>query len=238
MLWRTLAVGVTGPEVSAVEASLVALGYDPEATVTVDAVFDGATAAMVARFQAAVGQPSTGTVPLGSVVMAPGPVRVGEPLAAVGEALGVNAAVMRISSTARLAVFGIDPAQRDLLSVGATVQVRLPDRREVPGTVSAIASNVDSQAGTYRVDVAVADVGTFTSDQLQVTVTGSVTKFSSVLSVPPNALVALEGGGYQVRVAQPDGTVKPVSVEVLGAAGRLVAVSGDGLDPSTLLVVP
>ncbi len=238
VLWRTLAEGMTGSDVAALETALVELGHDPAVTAVADAVFDANTTAMVAKFQAAVGQPVTGRVPLGTVVMTAGPVRIGEARTAVGDALSANADVMLISSTAREALFAIDPAQRDLLNVGDTVQVRLPDRSQGAGQVIAISSTVDPQTGTYRGVVRVTDVGTFTSDQLQVSLSIEVPTLSDALTVPPNALVALDSGGYQVRVARTGGAVTPVAVAVVGQAGRFVAVLGDGLNEGMLVIVP
>ncbi len=91
--WRDLDVDAEGPDVQQLEANLVALGYDPDATVTVDEIYTDATAAMVERLQDALELEPTGVVAQGDVLVVEGPVtvttapRVGDP-ARQGEVLG------------------------------------------------------------------------------------------------------------------------------------------------------
>ena len=70
--WRDLAEGDDGSDVRQLEENLVALGYDPDDTVSIDAEFTSETAAMVERWQAQLGVDETGTVAAGSYVVVPG----------------------------------------------------------------------------------------------------------------------------------------------------------------------
>ena len=58
--WRSLSSSSTaGADISQLQQSLIALGYDPGKTVTVNATFDSATVAMVERWQTGLGLPVT-----------------------------------------------------------------------------------------------------------------------------------------------------------------------------------
>ena len=73
--WRALWVGVAaGRDVAQLDRNLIALGCG--AGLTVSEYFTDATAYAVELWQAARGLPVTGTVPLGQVAYAPGPLRV------------------------------------------------------------------------------------------------------------------------------------------------------------------
>ena len=73
--WRALSVGVVaGRDVAQLDRNLIALGYG--AGLVVSDYFTDATAYAVGLWQAARGLPVTGTVPLGQVAYAPGPLRV------------------------------------------------------------------------------------------------------------------------------------------------------------------
>lgn len=84
--YRTLAEGVAeGPDVEQLERNLEELGYDPG---TVDEAFTASTAAAVEAWQEGLGLEATGEVELGRVAFLPGPQRITELKATLGEALG------------------------------------------------------------------------------------------------------------------------------------------------------
>src|SRR5215468_3410797 len=73
--WRVLSEGITpGPDVRQLDRNLIALGYG--AYLTVSDYFTAATAYAVELWQQAAGLPVTGTVPLGQIAFAPGPLRI------------------------------------------------------------------------------------------------------------------------------------------------------------------
>jgi peptidoglycan hydrolase-like protein with peptidoglycan-binding domain len=83
--YRSLSYGSEGPDVQQFEADLVALGYDPDGTVTVDEDFDWYTQQMVLDWQGAVGLDDDGRVDAGDIVISAGPITVSSLTASVGD---------------------------------------------------------------------------------------------------------------------------------------------------------
>jgi len=84
--YRTLQEGVgDGPDVSELNDSLIALGYDPYGAISERDHFGEATAAAVKRWQKAEGLAQTGSVALGRIVFAPGARRVTAVKVALGQ---------------------------------------------------------------------------------------------------------------------------------------------------------
>ncbi len=95
--YRDMAYGDTGPDILALEANLVMLGFDPDLTVTVDDTYTANTAAMVERWQLSLGLEETGDVKLGSVAFADGPVVITD-TPAVGSAIRVGESIGLVSA--------------------------------------------------------------------------------------------------------------------------------------------
>ncbi|HZO06614.1 MAG TPA: peptidoglycan-binding domain-containing protein [Solirubrobacterales bacterium] len=84
--YRTLAEGIEdGPDVEQLEQNLAALGYEPG---TVDEEFSSSTASAISAWQEETGLEATGEVELGRVAFLPGPRRVTQVEATLGEAIG------------------------------------------------------------------------------------------------------------------------------------------------------
>ena len=77
-----------GPDVQQLEEALVALGYDPKATVTVDEEFTAATQEMIRAWQEDIGAQVDGVVDLGEAVFLPGPAQVLDVFASPGGQAG------------------------------------------------------------------------------------------------------------------------------------------------------
>lgn len=84
-LWRPLRSGVEGVDVKLIETNLVALGYDPDVTITIDEEFTANTGEMIERWQEDLGREVTGTVEPNDVVVVSGPSVITSP-ANVGSA--------------------------------------------------------------------------------------------------------------------------------------------------------
>lgn len=74
-----------GPDVAQLKEALVALGYDPDGTVVPGETFGGKAEAMVERWQADIGASEDGSVGVGEVIYASGPVEVTDFLIEVGD---------------------------------------------------------------------------------------------------------------------------------------------------------
>ncbi len=97
--WRTMQDDDIGTDVLQLETALVALGYDPDGTVTVDDEFTSRTEQMVERWQEDLGyldDDVDGIVRLGDVVFLPGPAEVNSVLSEAGSPVGAGTAVLGI----------------------------------------------------------------------------------------------------------------------------------------------
>ncbi len=116
-LWRTLADGVEGADVLVLEANLAALGYDPDATVSVDQTFTANTESMVERWQEDLGREITGRVAVDDVVVLEGPsALVTGP--AVGQAATGPLATLAPRQAVTDIVAGLDGTVSDLAPIG------------------------------------------------------------------------------------------------------------------------
>jgi membrane fusion protein, multidrug efflux system len=250
--YRTLAEGVgEGRDVEQLERNLKALGYDPG---VVDEHFTSATAAAVRAWQESLGLEATGEVVLGRVAFMPGPQRVGELLATLGEGLGgegggeggsgegseaPSVPVLRTSSTRRIVSAGLEADQQSIAHRGQKVEVVLPGGGEVPGRVTGVAA-VEASAGDLpeageesepRVVATVAVTGRHripALDGASVNVKFTERVRRDVLSVPLTALIAIGGERFAVYVVEGGAGHRVVVTPGLGADGY-VEVAGKGL---------
>jgi hypothetical protein len=254
--WRALYAGVpAGRDVAQLDRNLIALGYGDGLTASDD--FTGATADAVARWQAARGLPVTGTVPLGQVAYAPGPLRVTAVTPALGAPPQPGASVLTATSTTPVVLAAVPVSQEYLVRAGDDVTVTLPDGvTTTPGVVTAVSSVASAAAGSEpgggtgqgpgqapgqaTVELTVrlvrpAAVGRL--DQAPVTVSIVAVRARGVLAVPVSALVALAGGGYAVEVVHgSDGHLVAVRTGLF--AQTLVQVIGPGLAAGQRVGVP
>ncbi len=235
---RDLTSGVVGDDVLALETNLVALGFDPDATITVDETFTSATAAAVARWQESIGLDATGSVALGTVAFVPTPVRVAAPLAAVGARVSDGDALAEVTTLSRGVTFSTTPADAGTLAVGDVVNARRPDRTRLDVAVVSIAPS-PSGDGTIIVEATpVGDAELPVLEETPITVTWSRVEATGALVVPTNAIVRRDLTGHAVEVIEADGSTRFVDVTVGVVSGTTVVVSSDALDVGTSVVVP
>jgi hypothetical protein len=258
--WRSLSAGVTpGRDVAQLDRNLIALGYG--AGLVVSDYFTGATAYAVELWQAARALPVTGTVPLGQVAYAPGPLRITGVTPVPGSPPQPGTAVLTATSPVPVVIAAVPVGQEYLVKAGDAVTVTLPDGvSTTPGVVtslSSVASAASANAGsppdggnatqgpggaagqdTVQMTVRLtrpAAAGHL--DQAPVSVSIVSAQARDVLAVPVSALVALAGGGYAVDVVQ-GGTAHLVAVQTGLFAQTLVQVSGSGLAAGERVQVP
>src|SRR6516165_4139556 len=231
--WRVLSEGITpGPDIAQLDRNLIALGYG--AYLTVSDYFTAATAYAVELWQQAAGLPVTGTVPLGQVTFAPGPLRITSVIPSLGSPPQPGSAVLTATSSVPVVTAQLPVTQEYLVRPGNQVTVTLPDGvTTTPGVVTAVSSVAtaapDGQSGgaspgppgssgsgsggsgggqdTVAMTVRLVHLAAAGNlDQAPVTVNIVTARAHDVLAVPVSALVALAGGGYAVEVTRGSGS--------------------------------
>jgi hypothetical protein len=255
--YRDLAEGMTGADVTQLNADLVALGYATEAALGPRSgwdYFSGETGYALGLLQAHLGLAVTGTLPLSQAVFQPGAIQVTGLGAGVvlGGAATAGATVLTASSLTPVVTVSLDASLQTEVAVGSTVSVTLPDGSVTPGVISSVStasasgssssgSGSGTGSGTATITVVVslshpAAAGNLNQAPVQVTITtGSV---SNALIVPVDALLAQPGGGYAVEVTGPGGHhLVAVTPGLFDDAVGTVAVTGN-LVPGQRVVVP
>jgi len=257
--WRPMALGISnGPDVAELERNLIALGYAAGLFSTPGNEFTWATSVAIGRWQEDVGLPVTGQIEPGRVLFLPGPVVVGAPAVAPGDAASLGQVPYQVTKATRVVSVPLNPANSPRVTLGEKVHIILPSGAVTPGSITAIgppppASNGGSSPGsssgqgsassgqqpaTTVLTVTPRHPGK-TGAQSGVPVQVSLTTQSAdgVLAVPVSALLALQGGGYALEVVAPSGAHHLVAVHTGIFAGSMVQVSGAGITAGTRVVV-
>jgi peptidoglycan hydrolase-like protein with peptidoglycan-binding domain len=237
--WRDFAPGMDdGEDVRQLERNLRALGDDPDGAIDLDDHWDWATTAALKRFQRDRGLDDDGTLARGEVVFRPGATRVGEAKAQVGQQLAPGAQIAELSSTQRNVTVDLDARRQTIARAGDGVTVDLPDGTTARGRITDVGkvatkpSGNDDQDADPTIEVTIelegkAARGT-SFDQAPADVGFAVDRRKGVLAVPVKALLARQGGGYAIEVAE-GGAHRMIAVEPGLYAEDWVEVSGDGL---------
>ncbi len=242
--YRTLSIGVSGPDVAELNADLVALGYATRAQLSpTSASFGSATTTAVEKLQAALGVAGNGAVALGQAVFEPTAVRVTSVSAQLGGRTQPGETMIGATSTARQVQIALAASQQTEVAVGNKVTITLPDNRITPGVVSSVATVATCPSGsgpggsgsssaapgtdncssngsgsstpTITVEVAFSDpAATGAWDQAPVQVGITTASVPDALAVPVTALLARSGGGYAVEVVGPGATSHLVPVSL------------------------
>jgi multidrug efflux pump subunit AcrA (membrane-fusion protein) len=242
--WRTLDEGLTGADVTQLNQDLVALGYADSSDISALGwdYFSWETADGVQQMESALGVSSpAGSLPLGSVVFEPEPIRVTDVLGSLGgPAVGP---VLAATSDQHVVTIPLSTSQESEVAVGDAVTVTLPDGASTPGKISSVGTVASGSASNATIQVTVtltrpAAAGTL--DQAPVTVYITTASSSGpVLAVPVAALLAQSKGGYAVEVISAGNTRRlvPVTVGIFNDNSGLVQVTG-ALTPGEQVVVP
>src|SRR5215468_1917864 len=238
--WRALSAGMHGADVQQLNRALVALGCATRAQLDpASKYFTAATGYALAKLQARLGLPQTGTLPLGQAVFLPSAIRV----TTVPGALGAPAAgpVLAATSARHVVTIALDAAQQSEVQAGDKVMITLPTGRVTPGVVSSV-GKVATGGASPKVTVLVAlahPKAAGTLDQAPVTVAITTATVKHALVVPVAALLA-RPGGYAVEEVTAGGRhhLVPVRLGLFDDAAGLVQVSGPGLAAGQTIVVP
>lgn len=154
--------------------------------------------------------------------------------------------MLTVSSLAKIVQADLKLDNQTLAVVGTVVAVALPDGTSAEGTVTRVGVAVErKQAGSETTSVVIpitialtdpAAAANFQRASVKVGFVGE--RRDDVLTVPVEALIALDDTRFGVEVPAVEGTTKRVAVTVgLFAAGR-VEISGEGIAEGTSVVVP
>jgi hypothetical protein len=231
--WRTLESGVDdGPDVFQLEQSLVDLGYDPDATVTIDDSFDSDTEAAIERWQEGLGVDPTGAVELGSVVYVAADTTITAHLAAVGDDVTEGTAIVSLSGSSHHVVIEVPTELQSVVTPGLDVDIA-----GTAGVVTVLRSAERDSTTVVQALITPTEplddpTGTVVTVRLDVMIAIGAT------IVPAEALVSRLDGTYAVQVGSPDGPHEFLPVTVLAVSGGDVAVQSDQLDEGMTVLVP
>jgi peptidoglycan hydrolase-like protein with peptidoglycan-binding domain len=250
---RELKSGELGADVLELQRNLEALGFTASGTLHADGQFDTATLVALKEWQRALTEPATGTLPLGSVVFFPGPIRAATLTAGAGEPVGAGTQILTATSSKPAVLVPLDPGTVSQLAVRDPVLVTMPDGSTVDGRVASIgrvataASSANSQGGgggssspTIPVTVRLSEAHTNAGlDQAPVQVAITEQEARHALAVPISALLAQPGGGYAVKVVDGGGTsLVPVTTGLFDDVAGSVQISGPRLKAGMRVQVP
>jgi peptidoglycan hydrolase-like protein with peptidoglycan-binding domain len=233
--WRDLRPGIDdGADIMQLEHNLARLGFGDE-DLTIDGSWTSATTRAVRRWQEARGEAETGVVELGRIVFTPEPMRVGRHRVQRGDAVAPGATITEVTGSTEVITVALDARRQALATVGATVDIELPDGTTTTGTVREVGSVATSPAAgasdgsqPATIDVTVTpDGGTAATglDGATVEVTFTSRARENVLAVPITSLLALVGGGFGVEKVT-GATTTIVTVEPGMYADGWVEVTG------------
>jgi peptidoglycan hydrolase-like protein with peptidoglycan-binding domain len=247
-LFRTLAVGVIGSDVTEVEQNLLALGYANSSNLIANGHFDSYDAAAVRRWQAALGVSQSGTIGAGDAVVVAGPVRVAVWHGTLGSSAQPGP-IVEVTGATRSVELQLSTGLAFGLRVGDPASVLMPDgQTRVPGSVASIGSVAATSAApnqpggalgpTVTVTVTLGDQSSLpTLDQAPVDVYLTTSTVRNVLAVPVTALLALATGGYGIEVLEPNGTYTTLAVQAGVFSDNLVEIRGTGITAGMSVVV-
>ncbi|GAA4672005.1 peptidoglycan-binding protein [Frondihabitans cladoniiphilus] len=237
--WRPFEEGMAkGPDVQQLEQNLRDWGY---LKVAADEKFDARTKTAVSAWQKDAGLERTGAVELGRIVFGEGDMVVQQVTATLGQASAPGTELYSTQRTEKLVRVDLSVGS-PLATFGGVVDVELPNRKHVGGTVTGVgAPQVDEDSGKTTVPVSItmddpAAAGDLSAGTTSVDFVSEEKK--DVLSVPVTALGARAGGGFVVEVVGVAGATKPVTVTTGLFAGDRVEVTGEGLEAGQKVVVP
>jgi hypothetical protein len=247
--YRSLSVGDGGPDVAALNANLVHLGYATRAQIDPSSRdFGSATASALMKLQSKLGENETGSLDLGQAVFLPEPVRIATVTGELGGSAQPGTQVAQATSDTLEVEVNLDPSQLHEVKKDDRAQITLPGNTSVTGKVdrlgrvAQVPTGQDNTAGAtipayIRLDHPHQTHGL---DQAPVQVEIATRGVANALSVPVTAIVGRSGGGFAVEVVGANGRRELVAVK-LGlfdtAGGRVQVVEGN-LRAGDQVVVP
>ena len=250
-IYRSLAEGMSGPDVRELNRNLVDLGYASTDDLDPDSDdFSSQTEAALRDLQDHLDVDATGTLEPSAVAVLPSAARITKVTATLGTPARPGAPMAQATATRRQVEVDLEASEAASVKVGDRAQVTLPSNATTSGTVSDVgtvaAADKDASSGAdasakipvyIRLDHVKAVEGL---DEAPVQVDITTAKVKDALSVPVTALIALAGGGYAVETVSANGarTRVPVQLGLFDHANGLVQVTGSGLAAGQKVAVP
>ena len=229
--WRTMSVDTEGTDVEQLEQHLVDGGWASE-ELEVDGEWTLETTDAVEDWQDDTGQEVTGEVALGDVWFVDGSIRIVEVVGTVGAPLTDRDSVLTYTSDDRRIEVSVAELPEGLLAADS-VTVELPNRVEVPGTIGSVRGTAQGFDVVIDVDLEGVEVDTF--DRLPATISWTLNELVDELTIPPEAVQRLDSGEYVVYVLTGEDVTR-TPIEIIGQAGRVVAVRG--VDERAQVLIP
>jgi hypothetical protein len=247
--YRSLSEGANGPDVAALNANLVQLGYatrkqlDPSSR-----NFSSATAAALKKLQAKLGEDQTGSLALGQAVFLPESVRIARVTGELGGSAQPGTQVAQATSDTLEVEINLDPSQQREVKKGDDAQITLPDNTSISGKVDRLGRVAQTQ--NSQDPNAGATIPAYISldhpqqahalDQAPVQVAITTKGVENALSVPVTAIIGRSGGGFAVEVVGTNGRrdLVPVKLGLFDSAGGRVQVVEGALHEGEQVVVP
>jgi len=240
--YRTLSVGSAGDDVRVLEETLSEFEFDAGGDLTVDGTFDDATREALVAWQRSNGAPVDGVLNIGEVMVTEDPIRVAQTHISIGSAVQRGTPIFTPSTSTSVVSVRLPAEDQDLLVLGDSVNVVMPNSDVEPATVTSVGTVAirSQEFGTYfEVEITLERQGAATGlDEAPVDVEAINDRAENVLAVPVTALLALAEGGYAVEVDDGNGGTTLVAVDVGMYADGSVEITSENLEPGTRVVVP
>ena len=219
--WRTLDANTAGDDVAQLQDFLVAGGW-ADGGFDEPGVWSTSLTTAVETWQESTGQTVTGIVELGDIWFVPGPIRVTGVEVTEGVVVQDGAALFAYTSQERAIEATVDELPPGLLDAD-DLRVNVAGVGRVDATLRSVTGGDDGFDIVIDADVSNEDLPAV--DGIEVTVSWTLNEIVDALTLPPEALRRVEGGAYVVDILVGD-AIDTQEVEVVGQAGRLVAITG------------
>lgn len=245
--WRTFEWGMSrGDDVRQLEENLAAFGLFRG---DVDTEFTPLTAQAITSWQKSLGIEQTGTIERSMIVFSTSDIRIAEQRSTVGAAVGEGAELYRVSSNEKSVSLNLKLSDQQLATPDAPVTILLPSGAETTGAITAVGAPSE-QAGSdpsapttvvLPVVIGLADPAAAAQfDRASVTVRFSSTLSADALTVPVEALLAIDDTSFAVEVARddPEKAMERIPVTTGAFGSGRVEISGPGITEGLRVVVP
>lgn len=234
--WRDLSSGARGDDVAALQmflADLDLLAFEP------DGRFGSLTEQALETWQEEHGmRDPDGVLKMGDTVVGEWPARIGQVQVEEGDFISAGDEIATLTSDSAAVSLELLPSERLQVVEGSDVRIEVAATgQRATGVVSEVSLEaIDSQGGLlYPAVVEVTDT-LEVPEGTQVRLTIVVQQAEDVVAVPIAAVVSDSDGGPVVRVANPDGGIETVLVELGFSEGAWVEVTS-GLSGGESVVV-